>query len=81
MSRKRFVDIDLQNQVVNKVYCSINDIMAITGLSYPVASRFAKEIVEEMEAKGEFVLSRKPYLVPTKKVLRKLGLNINDFAK
>ena len=83
MTKRKVVEVDIskQAQAINKIYCSVNDIMTITALSYPRAVKLAKEIISEMEERGEFILSRKPILLPTKKVLRKLGLNASDFTK
>ncbi len=83
MTKRKVAEIDIskQAQAINKIYCSIDDIMTITALSYPRAVKLAKEIISEMEEKGEFVLSKKPFLIPTKKVLRKLGLNASDFTR
>lgn len=65
-----------QEEILNKPWLSTNDLMVILPIGINAVNNFRKSITEEMEANNEFYFKTKPILVPTKKVIEKLNIDV-----
>lgn len=62
----------INTEILNRLYLTTDDICELIPISKKEARRICKEIVNEMELAGEPVFKFKGYLVPTKRVRKKL---------
>lgn len=65
-----------QEEVLNKPWLSTEDLFIIIPTGYNSVNKFRKSICEEMEANNEFYFKTKPILIPTKKVIEKLHIDV-----
>lgn len=61
-----------------KPYIGANELREIVPVSYRVALEIVKQVEEEMQSEGLPTVKSKRKLVPTKRVLQKLGLEERD---
>lgn len=66
-----------QEKVLNKPWLSTEDLMVIIPLGKTAVNSFRKELTDEMDKKGEFYFKSRPKLVPTKKVVEKLSIDVS----
>lgn len=66
-----------QEEVLNKPWLSTEDLLKIIPLGITAVNNFRKKLCEEMEENNEFYFKTKPILVPTKKVIKKLNIDVN----
>lgn len=77
MKKRNICSYVEQEEVLNKPWLSTEDLLKIIPLGITAVNNFRKELCEEMEAKNEFYFKTKPILVPTKKVIKKLNIDVN----
>lgn len=65
-----------QEEVINKPWLSIDDLMIIIPTGTTALGKFRKSIIEEMESNGEFYFKAKPILIPTTKVIEKAHIDV-----
>lgn len=56
------------------LYCTPEDVYRISPLTRTSTKELVKQIIEEMNREGLPPISRKPTMVPTYRVMEKLGL-------
>ena len=66
-----------QEKVLNKPWLSTEDLMIIIPLGQTAVNNFRKELTDEMDKNGEFYFKSRPKLVPTKKVIEKLCIDVS----
>lgn len=74
MKRKKptFDDLDAFESLL---YCTPEDIYKVSPLSRKSTKELVKQIVEEMKSENMPPISLRPMMVPTYRVMEKLGLN------
>ena len=65
-----------QETVLNKPWLSTDDLMVIIPLGETAVNKFRKELTDEMDRNNEFYFKARPKLVPTKKVIEKLHIDV-----
>lgn len=65
-----------QEKVINKPWLSTEDLYIIIPTGKNAIDNFRKSICEEMDKNNEFYFKTKPILVPTKKVVEKLHIDV-----
>lgn len=70
-----------QEKVLNKPWISSEDLKIILPLGINAINRFRRSITDEMDANGEFYFKTKPILIPTKKVIEKLDIDVGLIRK
>ena len=65
-----------QEEVLNKPWLSTEDLMIIIPTGKTAVNNFRKELTDEMDKAGEFYFKTRPKLVPTKKVVEKLEIDV-----
>ena len=78
MKRKKrpVYDYIEQERVLNKPWLSTEDLMIILPLGETAVNNFRKSVTKEMETNNEFYFKTRPILVPTKKVVEKLNIDV-----
>lgn len=66
-----------QEKVLNKPWLSTEDLMIILPIGQCAINKFRKEVCDEMEANNEFYFKTRPILIPTKKVVEKLNIDVS----
>lgn len=75
--KKRFVyDYIEQEKVINKPWLSTDDLKIILPLGENAINDFRKSVCDEMEENNEFYFKTRPILIPTKKVVEKLNIDV-----
>lgn len=76
-SKKRPVsDYIEQEKVLNKPWLSTEDLKIILPLGTNAINNFRKSICDEMDKNNEFYFKTRPILVPTRKVVEKLNIDV-----
>jgi len=70
-----------QEKVLNKPWISSEDLKKILPLGINAINRFRRSITDEMDTNGEFYFKTKPILIPTKKVIEKLDIDVGLIRK
>lgn len=70
-----------QEKVINKPWVSTEDLKKILPLGINAINNFRKSITKEMDANNEFYFKTKPILIPTKKVIEKLDIDVDLIRK
>lgn len=65
-----------QEKILNKPWLSTEDLMIIIPLGTTAVNNFRKSLIDEMDKNGEFYFKTRPILVPTKKVIEKLHIDV-----
>lgn len=77
-SKKRPVyDYIEQEKVLNKPWLSTDDLKIILPLGISAINDFRKSVTEEMDRNNEFYFKTRPILIPTRKVVEKLGIDVS----
>lgn len=78
MKRKKrpVSDYTEQEKVLNKPWLSTEDLMVIIPTGKNAVNNFRKSLTDEMDKAGEFYFKTRPILVPTKKVIEKLNIDV-----
>lgn len=78
MKRKKrpVYDYIEQEKVLNKPWISTEDLLIIIPTGKNAVDNFRKSLTEEMDKAGEFYFKTRPILVPTKKVIEKLNIDV-----
>lgn len=77
-SKKRPVyDYIEQEKVLNKPWLSTDDLKVILPLGISAINDFRKSVTEEMDRNNEFYFKTRPILIPTRKVVEKLGIDVS----
>lgn len=66
-----------QEKVLNKPWLSTEDLKIIIPLGETAINNFRKALTDEMDANNEFYFKTKPKLVPTKKVVERLNIDVS----
>lgn len=76
--KKRTVyDYIEQEKVINKPWLSTEDLKIILPLGLNAINDFRKSVTDEMDKNNEFYFKTRPILIPTKKVVEKLNIDIS----
>ena len=65
-----------QEKVLNKPWLNTEDLKKILPLGENAVNNFRKSICDEMENNNEFYFKTRPILIPTKKVVEKLNIDV-----
>lgn len=65
-----------QEKVLNKPWLSTEDLKIILPLGTNAINNFRKSICNEMDENNEFYFKTRPILVPTRKVVEKLNIDV-----
>ena len=65
-----------QEKVLNKPWLSTEDLLVIIPVGYNSINKFRKSVCEEMDKNNEFYFKTRPILIPTKKVVEKLHIDV-----
>ena len=65
-----------QEKIINKPWLSTEDLKIILPLGETAINDFRKSICNEMEENNEFYFKTRPILIPTKKVVEKLNIDV-----
>lgn len=65
-----------QEKVLNKPWLSTEDLLVIIPVGINAVNDFRKSLTKEMDAENEFYFKTRPILVPTKKVIEKLNIDV-----
>lgn len=65
-----------QEQVLNKPWLSTEDLKIILPLGTNAINNFRKSICDEMDKNNEIYFKTRPILVPTRKVVEKLNIDV-----
>ena len=65
-----------QEKVLNKPWLSTEDLKIILPLGTNAINNFRKSICDEMDKNKEFYFKTRPILVPTRKVVEKLNIDV-----
>lgn len=65
-----------QEEVLNKPWLSTEDLKIILPLGLNAINDFRKSVTDEMDEKNEFYFKTRPILIPTKKVVEKLNIDV-----
>lgn len=79
MSRE--VTYETQYKTIQKAYLNATDITCLVPIGINRARVIAREIKEEMESEGKPSLSDKLFILPTDRVLKKLGLSRENIER
>lgn len=66
-----------QEKVLNKPWLSTEDLLIIIPTGINSVNNFRKSLTKEMDEKNEFYFKTRPILVPTKKVIEKLNIDVS----
>ena len=77
-SEKRPVsDYIEQEKIINKPWLSTEDLKIILPLGENAVNSFRKSVCDEMDKNNEFYFKTRPILIPTKKVVEKLNIDVS----
>lgn len=77
-SKKRPVsDYIEQEKIINKPWLSTEDLKIILPLGENAVNSFRKSVCDEMDKNNEFYFKTRPILIPTKKVVEKLNIDVS----
>lgn len=77
-SKKRPVyDYIEQEKVLNKPWLSTDDLKVILPLGISAINDFRKSVTDEMDKNNEFYFKTRPILIPTRKVVEKLNIDVS----
>lgn len=65
-----------QEKVLNKPWLSTEDLLVIIPVGINAVNDFRKSLTKEMDEANEFYFKTRPILVPTKKVIEKLNIDV-----
>lgn len=65
-----------QEKVLNKPWLSTDDLKIILPLGLNAINDFRKSVTDEMDKNNEFYFKTRPILVPTRKVVEKLNIDV-----
>ena len=65
-----------QEKVLNKQWLSTEDLLIIIPTGINAVNNFRKSLTKEMDEENEFYFKTRPILVPTKKVIEKLNIDV-----
>ena len=65
-----------QEEVINKPWLSTKDLLKIIPVGETAVNNFRKSLCKEMNDNNEFYFKTRPILVPTKKVVEKLNIDV-----
>ncbi len=65
-----------QEKILNKPWLNTEDLKIILPLGENSLNNFRKSLCEEMDNNNEFYFKTRPILVPTKKVVEKLNIDV-----
>lgn len=77
MKKRNVSNFIEQAEVLSKPWLSTEDLLKILPLGITAVNNFRKQLCEEMDANNEKYFKTRPILVPTKKVIEKLDIDIN----
>lgn len=79
MKRKKrpVYDYIEQEKILNKPWLSTEDLMIILPIGKSAVNDFRKSVTNEMEKNNEFYFKTRPILIPTKKVVEKLDIDVS----
>ena len=66
-----------QEKVLNKPWLSTEDLLIIIPAGINAVNNFRKDLTKEMDEGNEFYFKTRPILVPTKKVIEKLNIDVS----
>jgi hypothetical protein len=70
-----------QEQIINSPFISINEFRKLIPVCESRAKIEFKKIIEEMRLNNEFYFETRPRLIPTRKVVEKYNINVNEIRK
>lgn len=66
-----------QEKVLNKPWLSTDDLKIILPLGVNAINDFRKSVTDEMDRNNEFYFKTRPILIPTRKVVEKLNIDVS----
>ena len=62
--------------VINKAWIDTDGMMILIPAGRNTIDKFRKDIINEMDANGEFYFKTRPKLIPTQKVIEKCHIDV-----